>query len=855
MPFLQYCTFDIKDLFRLQTHAVLLSYFLEKSAYRSLNPRNFSEKMKLPLSWIKEYIELPHSAEEISDILTMAGLEVDAIEQAPLPYEKVVVGKVLETRQHPEADKLCIATVSDGSDEFQVVCGAPNCRPGLITAFAKIGAKLTSGEKPFKIKKNKLRGVESMGMLCSEMELGFSEEAEGIIEFPETYVEGTDLHDIYGDIILEISLTPNLGHCASILGVSRELSAATGIPLRDNILHTLKSKHALGDESSTAINDIASISVQNTEHCPRYTCRVVKDLKVAPSPTWLRNRIESCGMRTVNNVVDITNLVLMEFGHPLHAFDYDKLEGHGIIVRSAVEGEKFQTLDDEHHTLNKEALLICDHEKPIALAGVMGGLNSEVGDLTKNILLESAYFQPSNIRKTSKITVQSEASKRFERGTDPNNALLALHKAADLMRELAGGTVVGGFIDVKEISFENWKVQCRYTRINSVLGLQLALGEVEEIFKRLELSYEFDGDDTFTVSVPTYRNDIHEEVDLIEEVVRIYGYDNVEIKPAHYQSSPLPHTALFPFEKKIRSQLVSEGLQEFLTCDLISPRQIETIKGNGIDPDSIIKVLNPTSVEQSVLRPSLLSGLLQVVRYNHDHKNFEISGFEIGKIHFKTEEGYMEQTMAGIILSGKTCPHNWSSKDEEIDFYDLKGIVENQFSSLGITNYTFDKSSMEVFHPGRQAAIHIQDTIVGSIGELHPAILRKLDIDQRVFFCTLNLHELHSFQKTEQKMEEIPVFPGSDRDWTITMKDETSMENVFSALSSIPSKLLQNVTLRDIYRSEQLGEGLKNVTLRFVYRDNRKTVSQNSVEAEHARITEKVLASLGEHVLRHNPVS
>lgn len=811
--------------------------------------------MKLPLSWIKEYIELPHSAEEISDILTMAGLEVDAIEPAPLPYESVIVGKVIETKQHPEADKLCVATVSDGSDEFQVVCGAPNCRAGLITAFAKVGAKLTSGEKPFKIKKSKLRGVESMGMLCSEMELGLSEEAEGIIEFPENYTAGTDLHEIYGDTIFEISLTPNLGHCASILGVSRELSAATGIPLKGKVLETLKNNFSLGDEDSTDIRDLASISVQNTEHCPRYACRVIKDLKIAPSPVWLRRRVEGCGMRSVNNVVDITNLVLMEFGHPLHAFDYDKLEGHGIIVRSAEEGEKFHTLDDEHHTLNKEALLICDHEKPVALAGVMGGLNSEVGVLTKNVLLESAYFHPGNIRRTSKITVQSEASKRFERGTDPNNVLLALNKAADLMRELAGGTVIGGYIDNKESSFESWSAQCRYSRINSILGLQLAIGEVEEIFERLELSCEFDGDDTFTVNVPTYRNDIHEEVDLIEEVIRVYGYDNVEIRPAHYQSSPLPHTPLFSFEKKVRSQLVSEGLQEFLTCDLISPRQIETTTGKTIEADSLIKVLNPTSVEQSVLRPSLLPGLLQVVRYNHDHKNFDISGFEIGKIHFKTEEGYMEQTMAGIILSGKTRPHNWSAKDEEINFYDLKGIVENQLSSLGISHYSFGDASFASFHPGRQASIHIQDTTVGSIGEVHPAVLRKLDIDQRVFFCTLNLQELLEFQKTEQKMSEIPVFPGSDRDWTITMKDEASMKNVFSAISSIPSKLLQKVTLRDIYRSEQIGEGLKNVTLRFVYRDNKKTVSQKSVEAEHTRITEKVLTALGEHVLRHNPVS
>lgn len=799
--------------------------------------------MKIPLSWIKEYIDINISPEDIANTLTMAGLEVDSIEQSPLPYQKVIVGKVLSTKPHPNADSLCVAEVSDGKQQVQVVCGAPNCRAGMTTAYATIGASISIDGKTIKIKKSKIRGVESRGMLCSEMELGLSQESEGIIELPENLTEGVDLQEIYGDVIFEISLTPNLGHCTSILGIARELSATTSLPLKPQ-------KHLDDPQEAETNQQAISVVVKNTKHCPRYSCKIIENVVVRPSPPWLQRRMESCGFRSINVIVDITNLVLMEFGQPLHAFDYDKFSGKKLIIQDAKEGDSFQTLDNEIHTLNGEALLICDEEKPLALAGIMGGLNSEVGESTKTILLESAFFHPNNIRKTSKaLGIQTEASKRFERGCDPNNTVKALNKASSLIKELCNASPLEGYIDIKEKSFKPWPVTCRYTRANAVLGTQLALSEIEDIFKRLSFHFDFDGEDLFTIYVPTHRNDIHSEIDLIEEIARIYGYDNIEAQTASYQSSSLPHSPLYPFENRTRSHLTAEGLQEFLTCDLISPSQIANIVDKDTSPHSIVKVLNPTSIEQSVLRPSLLPGLLQVVKYNQDHQNHNLSGFEIGKVHFLYNEKYTEQSMAAIILTGEIVPHHWETPHQASDFFHLKGLIENQLAANNIQNYLIEKSSLKSLHPGRQASISIDNKKIGSMGEVHPRILRKLDITQKVFFAELNLHDLLQFRKSILKIQELPSFPGSQRDWTISISVESTMKNLLSTIKNQKSKLLQKVIVLDIYKSEQIKEGFNNITLRFTYLDKRKTLSQKAVESEHSRITQQVLLQLGEHIL------
>src|SRR3984885_4141247 len=449
--------------------------------------------MKLPFSWIKEFIDINLPVAQVAKMLTQAGLEVESFSLMPLSFDKVVVGEVRKVEKHPNADKLTVALVTDGMQEYQVVCGASNCRVGIKTAFAVEGAKLQDESgKDFGEKGKNFAGFNSNGMFGLEKELGLGENHDGIMEFADHIKGGTSVVEIYADTIFEIALTPNLGHCASVLGVAREISAMTDLPIRQPtiILH----------ETMQPIDKLAQVTISDPDQCPRYACRMIQNVQIGPSPEWLQKRLVACGLRPINNVVDITNYVLMELGHPLHAFDYDRLEGHQIHVRHAEEGEVFITLDGKRLEMNQDDLMICDKEKGVAIGGVMGGQNSEVTDQTKNILLEAAYFQPASVRRTSKRHgLQTEASRRFERGCDPNQLVDSLNRAAMLIQELAGGKVSLGIIDIKEGEFAPKVLRCRSSRISKILGVQLNLNEIEIVFQRLRMNYKWDGQDTFTV--------------------------------------------------------------------------------------------------------------------------------------------------------------------------------------------------------------------------------------------------------------------------------------------------------------------------------------------------------------------
>lgn len=797
--------------------------------------------MRLPFSWIKEFVSINKNPAEIARLLTMAGIEVESYETAALPWAGIVVGEVLEAEKHPNADKLTVAKVSDGKEAYQVVCGAPNCRKGIKVAFAPVNASLKDEEgKDFVIKKAKLRGVESSGMLCSGQELKLTSDADGIIELPAEFEVGKPLADYFADTIFDISLTPNLNHCASVMGIARELSALTGLPLRTPEIKV--------NESNESIEKDVRVSVQDFQACPRYTCRLIKNVKIGPSPDWLRLRLEKCGLRSVNNVVDVTNYVLLEFGHPLHAFDYDQLKGHQIIVKKAHNGQLFQTLDDKDRVLTQEDLMIGDAERSVAIAGVMGGQNSEVEEETQNVLVESAYFDPVTVRKTSKhLGLQTDSSKRFERGTDPNQLIASLDRAAALIQETAGGQISQGIIDVKEKDFPEKTIACRLNYVNRLLGLQLSRGEVETIFDQLHFHHHWNGKDAFNVQVPTYRVDVQAEVDLVEEIARLYGYDNIPRKSAHYETSRLPHTPLYVFENLMRTRLIGEGLQEFLTCDLIGPTLLQIVQDTSIPKDQVIDVLNPTSIEQSVLRTSLMPGLLQVVKYNIDHQNHDIHGFEIGRIHFKENNQYKEPSVAAIVLSGKSGSPHWNMKPHHFDFFDLKGIVENLLKELGIENATFRNLKIETFHSSRQASVFVDSLEVGSFGEVHPAILRRLDVSQRVLFGEFNLQDLMQMVK-KKKIHDLPVYPGSERDWTFTVWRTIPYEQIIEYIKQQHSSILESVSLLDIYQNEKLGNDYQNVTLHFVYRDPSKTIEQETVDVEHQRLTTVVLNKLGDAV-------
>lgn len=797
--------------------------------------------MLIPLSWLKEYIQINATPSEIAKMLTMAGMEVDNLTTIGGNFEGVVVGKVLSVEKHPNADKLTVAQVTDGQETFQVVCGAPNCRAGIKTAFARIGATLKDEKGLFSIKKSKLRGVDSSGMLCAADELGLNGDSAGIMELPQELKEGTSLKDLYSDSIFEISLTPNLAHCFSVFGIARELSAVAGAPLKQPKFEI--------KETGNAIEDDIRLTIRDAEACPRYACRMIKDVKVAPSPDWLKTRLEQAGLRSVNNVVDATNYVLLELGHPLHAFDYDQIDGKQVIVRKAEEGEKLTTLDGKERILTKDDLVICDNAKPLALAGVMGGENSEVTEKTQNILLESAYFDPVTIRKTSKrFGIQSDASKRFERGTDPNNIIQALNRAAMLIVQLAGGAISTHFIDATEKEFPEAMISCRLDRVNQLLGLSLSQGELESIFQRLGFQYFWEAQNVLKVCVPTYRVDIKKEIDLIEEVARLYGYDNIPRRNSPYNGSNLAHAPIYLFERKVQDSLIGEGLQEFLTCDLIGPTLINVVQDFSVPSESVVNVLNPTSVEQSVLRTSLLPGLLQVVKYNYDHQNHHIGGFEIGRVHFKEGTQYKEQSVVAIVLSGKAKTEHWDEKNRDYDFFDLKGIVENLLLELNIDKPVFKNLGLTTFHNGRQASVYVNGLEVGSLGEIHPAILRRLDVPQRILFAEFNLHDLIQIAKPKEKMKSLSIYPSSERDWTVTINRKVPFTDILNFINEASSKYLEKVSLLDIYRNEKLGSDFQNMTFRFIYRDSTKTIEQETVEKEHLNLVNYVTNKLSHFI-------
>lgn len=649
---------------------------------------------------------------------------------------------------------------------------------------------------------------------------------------------GLEVEGIH-DSVLEIAITPNLAHCASVRGIARELASLTEEPLHHP-------KFSVIEKKAERIETQTSVTVDNPKACPRYACRVITGVRVAPSPSWLKERLEQCGMRSVNNVVDMTNLVLLEFGHPLHAFDLDCLEGKQIVVRNARKGEKIVTLDGKEHYPTEETLLICDAKKPVAVAGIMGGAETEVTDKTTTLLLESAYFEPTQVRLAGKrLGIRTEGSYRFERGTDPNGVLEALERATSWICEIAHGSALPGILDVATQKFPQAVVSCRLSRINRILGTHLAMSEVETIFGRLGLHILHIKDDLITLHVPTYRHDLSQEIDLVEEVARLYGYGNIHTKEkAFYRSGPLQHSPEYVLTQKVRCRLVAEGLQELLTCDLISPSQAALISTDHFPSRTWIKLLNPHSADQSVMRPSMLPGMLSVVKSNADHDIYSMHGFEVGRVHFTAKGRYYEPPAAAIVLTGERSHPHWEKREEKTDYFDLKGMIENLFEGLKIKNFSFVPSRYTNFHPGRQAVIKIENAEVGMMGEVHPLTLGAAGLEHPVFFAELNLDDLSLFIQPTIKMKPLPQFPASTRDWTATLADEAPVGEILKWIAQEHSDLLESVTLIDVYRHEKLGPGRKNVTFRFIYRDPHKTISLAKIENEHVRITK----SISEHL-------
>lgn len=648
------------------------------------------------------------------------------------------------------------------------------------------------------------------------------------------------IHAFGDDWIFEISLTPNMYHAASLLGIARELKAELELSLH---LPSL----SLKEEKGVRTKDKVSLSVIEPALCPRYCARLVSEVKVGPSPLWLSKRLEAMGLRSINNVVDVTNLVMMELGHPLHAFDFDKVMGGKIVVRRAENGEKIETIDHVVRHLTDDILVIADEKRPLAIAGVIGGAESEVVEGTTTVLLESAFFDPASVRRCAKkLDIATEASRRFERTVDIEAIPMALDRAAMLLQMIASGKVLSEQIEVRSGRIAPPKATLRVSRVNALLGLNLSISEVENLLKRLSFKVRLHAPETLEVEIPSFRPDVKEEIDLVEEVARLYGYDHIyeqrRLVPIH--SSNVGDNPAFLFEREVKAALLSQGLTELLCLDLVQERLAKRVMKDGMPPRSIIKVMNPHSVEASCLRPSLLPNHITIVKHNFDHSVESIAAFEIGRIHFKEKENYLEPMAIGITLSGKRSPYYFDPKPLDFDFFDLKGILENLFADLKIQNVTFVPSHHSSFHPHRQAKLMIDEREIGLMGELNPLLCQEEGIDKRVFFAEVSFDELARVRKPDVKMVPLSQFPSSWRDWTLHLKEELEFSELQRAILAMDSKLLEKNILVDIFKGVRVGAGYKNVTVRFVYRDNKETISQSQVDAEQKRLQEGVSEKL-----------
>ena len=793
--------------------------------------------MNVTLNWLKTYIDFELSPSELAARLTMLGIEVESIKLLGAELEGVIVGSVSSIRPHPNADKLVLCQVDVGeAEELQIVCGAPNVREGMLAPVATIGATLPVG---LTIKCAKLRGETSQGMLCSEKELGLSDEAAGLMELPADTPLGTPLSEALGldDVLFEFEITPNRPDCLSMIGVAREVRAETGNPLK---LPTVDLK-----ESETNTRDLTAVTIDAPDLCPRYAARVIQGVKVAESPTWLQQRLESVGVGVVNNIVDITNFVLMEYGQPLHAFDYHKLTENRIVVRRATDGEQIITLDEVERELTSDMLVIADAEKPVALAGVMGGYDSEITEGTCDVLLESASFNPSSVRATAKaLGVSTEASYRFERGADPGGVLAALDRAAQLIVELAGGVTCEGIVDVYPGQQPLTQIRLRPERVNFVLGTALEAAEMVQILNRLGFDVDTAGD-AYQVTVPTFRSDVTREIDLVEEIARVYGYDNI---PTTLPKGDIPVPATDPkaeVRKRIKHFLLAAGMMEAINYSFCDPNCFDKIRLAANDPlRDALPLQNPLSPEMSVLRTTLMPGLLENAQHNRNHQIDTIVLFEIGSVFLRDGEQKEPERVTGV-LAGQIGEGIYSNPYRPPDFFDIKGLVEGMLEVCGIVDYSLQQTDTPVFHPGRNAEVMLDGGRIGTFGEVYPEVCKNYDLSDETYLFEFNLEGLVDATTFAKQFEPIPIYPKVARDLAIVVDKETLSDMPTELIYATGGDAVDSVRLFDIYEGEQVPEGKKSLAYTITYYSATETLTDKAVNALHNKVVKRLNRELG----------
>ena len=794
--------------------------------------------MKIPLSWLREYVDIDLPPEELAHRLTMAGTEVGSIDVVGGSWDNVFVGYVTSVDPHPNADRLRLATVSLDGEEMTVVCGAPNIAAGQKVPFAKVGARLIdsrTGERET-LKAARIRGVESAGMVCSELELALGDNHDGIVVLPDDAPVGKPLQEYLGDVVFDLEVTPNRPDCLSVLGVAREVAALTGASIKEPDLSYL--------EEGEPVEGLVQVDIVDPSLCPRYTASVVQGIQVGPSPQWMQDRLIKAGQRPINNVVDVTNYVMLEYGQPLHAFNYDTIAEARIIVRPAREQEAFVTLDEADHTLRPPMLVIADARRSVALAGIMGGLNTEMTDDTTNVLLESANFDPINTRRTTQaLRLRSESSSRFDKGLQPELAEIALRRATQLVLQLAGGRVCKGIRDAYPQPAERPTMRFTLARLKKVLGIELTSARVKDILASLGFTVVVESDAALQATIPYWRSDIVQEDDLVEEVARIVGYDEL---PISMLSTPVPHR--FPQPERETRELVRDimaecGMQETISYPLTSEAALERVQPDG-ESLRTLRLANPMSGELERLRPTLRSSILSTLAANQRHSRDGIRLFEVGRVYIPRPPDMLlerpadlpleRETLVGVV-TGPRSPEGWLGGDEQMDFFDAKGILEALLSRVRL-QCSFEPAEDSVFLPGRCAAIVAGDSTLGVVGEVHTQILERFEIDATpVALFELDLMALlRALSLETSQYRSIPRYPGAYRDLAVVLDRDVTAASVQRIIER--HSLVAQATLFDIYEGAGVPEGKRSLAYRVLLQHTDRTLSGDEVDKAQADI-------------------
>lgn len=790
--------------------------------------------MKVLYSWIEEYAKTGVDPFELAEKLTMLGMEVESVEPVGGNIENLVVGEVISAEKHSDSDHLSVCKVAVPGEELQIICGAENVRAGLKVPVAKVGCVLPGD---FKIKKAKIRGVVSTGMICSREELGLEEKSKGIWELPQEMACGAPSETFLGekDYVYDVSLTSNRSDCLSVLGLAREAAAAYGSGLQ------------MPEPAPQIDSTIAApaIEIKDSDLCPRYSGRVVKGVKIAPSPDWLVRRLELCGMRSINNIVDITNYVLLEFGHPLHAFDLNLLADRKIVVRRAQAGEKMVTLDDVERELTDETLVICDAEKPVALAGVMGGANSEVGQQTVDLLIESAWFDPISIRRTSRRTgLVSEASYRFARTADWGNTVRALDRCVELVLQLAGGSA-GELHDCYPAPLAERSSSVSAGFVQERVGIEISTAEISGLLERLGFEKINEDERQVTVNIPTWRSDVDMEADLAEEVVRLYGYDRLPARLFPVRANEEVFRAFDDTKRVVQDLLSNSALQEVVNANFVLQEELTDLLW---DPKEVPAVINPMSHDQKYLRPALMVNILRNMQFNSGHGHRDMGFFETGKVFNRSGQGglqgdfqgdFIEKLHLAVGLTGKAEQPDWlNNTGRDWDFYDLSGYLELVCSRLGV-QFSLEQAEDDRFHPGRYAVCKSGDKVLGFLGEVHPSLVKSLDLNQKVFIMEMSLDLLSGLRTVFQQCAPVSRYPSSLRDLAFVVDTDYPVAEIVTQIKKA-AEFLKEVKVVSVFAGEQIGSGKKSVAFSMEFVHSSRTLSDDEVDKIQQSIINRV---------------